>query len=218
MSHVFIIGSTGGVGSRLVPKLLEAGHKVTGLHRKPEQAETLQAAGAQPHLGDIVDMTVEDLTAATQGCDVIVFSAGAAGSGPERTTAIDGGGVIKMMDAAIANGIKRVYLVSAFPDAGRDAERKEGFEHYIRTKRMADNALAATNLDWVILRPGTLVTEEGSGSVNAGLAIPYGNVARGNVAKFLAELIERSEIRREIFELTDGDVPVQEAVDALARS
>lgn len=217
MSHVFVIGSTGGVGSRLIPKLIEAGHTVTGLHRKPEQAESLHAMGSQAHLGDIIDMSVEDLAAATKGCDLIVFSAGAAGSGPDRTTAIDGGGVIKMIDAAQANGITRVYLVSAFPDARRDAERKEGFEHYIRTKRMADNALAATDLDWVILRPATLVTEEGSGKVNAGLAIPYGTVARGNVAAFLAELIERPEIRREIIELTDGDVPVNEAVAGLVR-
>lgn len=218
MSKVFIIGSTGGIGSRLVPKLIEAGHTVTGLHRKPEQAAKLQALGSQSFLGDIIDMTVEDLAAATKGCDVIVFSAGAAGSGQDRTTAIDGGGVIKMIGAAKANGIKRVYLVSAFPDARRDAERKEGFEHYIRTKRMADNALAATDLDWVILRPATLVTEEGSGKVNAGLAIPYGTVARGNVAAFLAELIERPHIRREIIELTDGEVSVKEAVAGLVRS
>jgi len=217
MSHVFLIGSTGGVGSRLVPKLIAAGHTVTGLHRKPEQAETLKEAGAKPYLGDIIEMTAEDLTTASAGCDVLVFSAGAAGSGPERTTAIDGGGVIKMMDAARANGIKRVYLVSVFPDARRDAERKEGFEHYMRTKRMADNALAATDLDWVILRPGTLETEEGEGRVNAGLAIPYGTVARGNVAAFLAELIDRPEIRHEIIELTDGEAPVKEAVAALVR-
>lgn len=217
MSHVFIIGSTGGVGSRLVPKLVAAGHEVTGLHRKPEQAEQLQAAGAKGVLADIIDMTTEQLAEATKGCDVLVFSAGAAGSGPERTTAIDGGGVIKMMDAAKANGIKRLYVVSAFPDARRDAERKEGFEHYIKTKRMADNALAATDFDWVILRPGTLVTEEGNGQVAAGLALPYGNVARGNVAAVLAELIDTPQIRREIIELTDGDVPVKEAIQKLVR-
>ena len=35
MSKVFIIGATGGVGSRLGPMLVEAGHDVTGLHRQP---------------------------------------------------------------------------------------------------------------------------------------------------------------------------------------
>ena len=217
MSKIFIIGATGGVGSRLGPLLVEAGHDVTGLHRKPEQAVNLENAGISPLLGDIIAMTEDDLTNYTNDCDVIVFSAGAAGSGLDRTTAIDGEGVIKTIHAARANGIARVYLVSAFMDAGRDQPRRDGFEHYMKVKRQADNALAASGLDWVILRPGTLVSEDGNGLVNAGPAIPYGCVARGNVAKMLAALINAPAIRREIIELTDGDIPVQDAVMLLKR-
>ncbi len=217
MNKIFIIGATGGVGSRLGPLLAEAGHNVTGLHRKPEQAEKLENAGITPWLGDIITMTADDLTGITHDCDVIVFSAGAAGSGLDRTTAIDGEGVTKTIHAARANGIARVYLVSAFMDAGRDRPRKDGFEHYMRVKRQADNALVASGLDWVILRPGTLISEDGNGLVNAGLAIPYGTVARGNVAKMLAALIDTPTIRREIIELTDGDNPVQDAVMLLQR-
>ena len=217
MSKIFIIGSTGGVGSRLGPLLVEAGHDVTGLHRKPEQAETLENVGITPMLGDIITMTAGDLSNFTSDCDVIVFSAGAAGSGLERTTAIDGEGVIKAIHAARANGIARVYLVSAFMDAGRDQTRRDGFEHYMKVKRQADNALAASGLDWVILRPGTLVSEDGNGLVNAGPAISYGSVARGNVAKMLAALIDAPMIRREIIELTDGEIPVQDAVMLLQR-
>lgn len=217
MSNVFIVGATGGVGSRLGPMLVEAGHKVSGLHRKPEQAKNLADAGITPHLGDIMEMTANDLTNATKDNDVIVFSAGAAGSGLERTNAIDGEGVIKTIQAAKANGIARVYLVSAFMDAARDQARKEGFEHYMRVKRKADNALCASGLDWVILRPGTLVSEDGNGLVNANLAIPDGTVARGNVGAILAALIDTPAIRREIIELTDGDVPVRDAVISLVR-
>jgi uncharacterized protein YbjT (DUF2867 family) len=217
MSKIFIIGATGGVGSRLGPMLVDAGHDVTGLHRKPEQAHKLENAGITPRLGDIMTMAVEDLTEFTRGCDVVVFSAGAAGSGLERTTAIDGEGVVKTIHAARANGIARVYLVSAFMDAGRDQPRKDGFEHYMKVKRQADNAFAASELDWVILRPGTLVSEDGDGLVNAGLAIPYGSVARGNVARMLAALIDTPAIRREIIELTDGDIPVPDAVRLLQR-
>jgi len=217
MSKVFIIGATGGVGSRLGPMLVEAGHDVTGLHRHPDQADKLLSAGITPWLGDIMFMSVEDLAAATRDCDVVVFSAGAAGSGPERTTAIDGEGVIKTVHAARANDIARVYLVSAFMDAGRAQPRKTGFEHYMKMKRQADNALAASELDWVILRPGTLVSEDGNGGVNAGLAISYGSVARGNVARMLAALIDTPAIRREIIELTDGDILVPDAVMSLQR-
>lgn len=217
MSDVFIVGATGGVGSRLGPLLVGAGHRVTGLHRKPEQADGLSAVGVKPCLGDIMEMTVDDLTRVTKGSDVIVFSAGAAGSGLERTSAIDGEGVVKTIQAARANGISRIYLVSAFMDAGRGRARREGFEHYMRVKREADNALVASGLDWVILRPGTLVSEDGDGRVSANLAIPYGTVARGNVAAMLAALIDTPAIRREIIELTDGDVPVRDAVRSLLR-
>jgi len=49
------------------------------------------------------------------------------------------------------------------------------------------------------------------------LAIQYGPVARGNVAATLAALIETPEIRREIIELTDGNIPVQDAIMSLQR-
>lgn len=217
MSNVFIVGATGGVGFRLGSVLVAAGHKVTGLHRKAEQADNLSDAGITPRLGDIMDMAADDLANATRGSDVIVFSAGAAGSGLERTNAIDGDGVVKTIQAAKANGISRIYLISAFMDALRDQPGKEGFEHYMQVKRKADNALVASGLDWVILRPGTLVSEDGDGLVNANLAIPYGKVARGNVAATLAALIDTPAIRREIIELTDGDVPVRDAVMSLVR-
>ena len=57
MSKVFIIGATGGVGSRLGPMLVEAGHGVTGLHRHPDQADKLLSAGITPWLGDIMFMS-----------------------------------------------------------------------------------------------------------------------------------------------------------------
>lgn len=217
MSAIFIIGATGGVGSRLHPLLVSGGHQVTGLHRQQEQADSLRAAGVTPCYGDLMEMSVDDLTSATRGSDVIVFSAGAAGSGLERTSGIDGEGVTKAIDAARHNRISRFYLVSAFMDAARDQPVREGFEHYMRVKREADNALVASGLNWLILRPGTLVHAAGSGLVNANLAVPYGNVARGNVARVLAALIDTPAIRREIIELTDGDVPVRDAIDALAR-
>lgn len=217
MSCVFIIGATGEVGSRLGPMLVKAGHSVAGLHRKPSQANDLSQVGVKPCLGDLITLTVDELTDYTKGCDVIVFTAGAAGSGLDRTSAIDGEGVIKTIHAAKANGISLVYLVSAFMDAGRSQPRKDGFEHYMKVKREADNALVASGLEWVILRPGTLVSEEGNGLVNAGLAIPYGEVTRGNVALMLAALIDAPTVCREIIELTDGDTPVQQAVTSLKR-
>ncbi len=212
MSNIFIIGSTGGVGSRLAPKLISAGHQVTGLHRQPEDANKLSQAGVTPTQGDIMEMIADDLATASKHCDTFVFSAGAAGSGQDRTSAIDGEGVRKMITAAQEHNIKRIYLVSVFMDAGRASETSDGFEHYMAVKREADIALTESGLDWLIVRPGRLVDDEGNGKVNAGYAIPYGTVARGNVASVLAELINQPQINHKIIELTDGETPVAEAV------
>ncbi|VTP63052.1 Uncharacterised protein [Serratia rubidaea] len=57
-------------------------------------------------------------------------------------------------------------------------------------KKQADVHLAASPLDWVILRPGTLTNNAGSGRINAGLAIPYGLIPREDVAATLAALID----------------------------
>lgn len=217
MSRILLIGATGGVGSRLAPMLIVAGHQVSGLYRTPGQEDRLAAAGIEPVEGDLMQMTAEDMTRAARGHDIIVFSAGAAGSGADRTSEIDGQGPVKCLAAARANGISRLYLVSAFPEAGRGAQPKMGFEHYMRVKKQADVAVAQSDLDWVILRPGTLLHEDGDGKVALGKALPYGKVARGNVAAVLSRLIATPGIRREIYELTDGDVPVARAVSELVR-
>lgn len=216
MSRVLLIGATGGVGRRLLPLLLEGGHAVTALHRKPEQAAALRALGAEPVLGDLMTLTADALTAIADGHDVLVFSAGAAGSGRERTSTIDGEGPLRCVEALRRSGSRRFYLVSAFPESLRDRSPGEGFEHYMRVKKEADAAVAATELDWVILRPGTLRHEDGDDAVSLGKALVYGTVKRGNVAAVLARLIDTPEIRREILELTDGETPVAEAVAAVA--
>ena len=217
MARIFLIGATGGVGHRLAPMLIHAGHKLSGLHRKAEQAEDLRAAGVTPVQGDLMDMDAKALGRVVAGHDAIVFSAGAAGSGPERTAEIDGHGPVKMIEAARAAGIRRLYLVSAMPEAGRGTEVKHGFELYMRTKKEADAALSISGLDWVILRPGTLLDEDGDGMVALSRAVTYGTVKRGNVAQTLAALIDRPGIRQEILELTDGNAPLADAVDALVR-
>ncbi len=218
MATVFIIGATGGVGRRLGPLLLQSGHTVIGLHRKPEQAGELAASGVAPVHGDIIEMDPKQIADAAKGADVIVFSAGAAGSGVDRTTAIDGDGPLKVIEAPQLLGISRLYLVSAFPEAGRQAEPVAKFEHYMSEKKRADVAVASSDLDWVILRPGLLLSDEGTGTATMGPAIINNSVARGTVARTLLALIEQPSVRREIVELTDGPTPIKEAVAALRQS
>ena len=71
--RVFLTGSTGFIGSRIVPELLAAGHRVLGLTRSDEGARRLAAAGAEAHRGTLEDL--DSLRAGAEGCDGVVHVA-----------------------------------------------------------------------------------------------------------------------------------------------
>ncbi|MFF1719719.1 NAD(P)H-binding protein [Streptomyces sviceus] len=213
---VFQIGAAGGVGRRLTALLTDRGDFVTGMHRGPAQGETVRASGGTPVIGDLIADSVDDLAEKMRGHDAVVFSAGAHGTGQDKTTLIDGRGLQKAADAAVLAGVARFVLVSVFPDALRDGTRSEGFEHYIKVKKTADVYLTRTRLDWLIVRPGTLLDTPGSGRVTAGPAVEYGDVHRDDVAAFLDAALHAPALSRVIVELTSGDTPVADAVTRLA--
>ncbi len=212
MANVFIIGATGGIGSRLGAQLAARGDHPAGLHRQLDQARTLSNLGIRPVAGDLTSMSAQELAAQCAGIDAVVFAAGASDAGSSATDAVDGRGLVLAARAAELAGVRRFLHISAFPDAWRDQRMPPDFEHYMKVKRLADVHLAATKLDWVIVRPGTLSNRPGSGRVRAGLAIPYGDVARDDVASVLAELVHTPEIKRVILELTGGDIPIRAAL------
>lgn len=216
MANVFIVGATGETGLRLCRQLIAAGHTAVGLHRHPDQAEKLRALGVTPVQGDLVSISTTDLSKLMMDTDAVVFTAGANGGGNEMTDAVDGNGLVKACDAAAYAGAWRFLLVSAFPDAWREKRMPDDFEHYMFVKRQSDVYLASTELDWVILRPGTLLNEPGSGMVRAGLAIPYGEVSRDDVASALVQLVGIPTVNRVIIELTSGQIPVEDAIAYMA--
>lgn len=215
--RIVVIGATGGVGQRLVPLLVEAGHGVEGLHRQAGQARQLQRAGATPRAGDLTAMGPGDYAALVAGADAVVFSAGAGGAGADLATKIDGDAAEKVVRAMEREGVPRLVLVSVFPEAGRDRDISETFEHYMACKKRADVAVASSSLDWVLIRPGRLEDADGNGMVHAGRAVPYGPVARGTVARAIAGVLERDWLSREAIELTDGETGLDAALDAFRR-
>src|SRR5829696_3989837 len=53
--RVFLAGATGAIGRQLVPRLVQAGHKVTAITRSEAKLAELRNAGAEPILCDVFD-------------------------------------------------------------------------------------------------------------------------------------------------------------------
>ncbi|HDS9666979.1 NAD(P)-binding oxidoreductase [Klebsiella pneumoniae] len=215
MTKVFIVGATGGTGSHLVTQLTAKGHESHALYRKHEQLQWLSDKGAIGHQGDLVSISKDELSAAMAGCDAVIFTAGANGGGDEMTDAIDGRGLELAAQSAAAAGISKFVLVSAFPDAWREKRMPPDFEHYMFIKRQSDVFLAHSDLDWIIVRPGTLTDESGTGLVRSGLAIPYGEIPREDVAAFICELIDKNSPHHRIIELTSGKDKIADSINMI---
>ena len=206
---VVIAGGHGQIALRLARVLSARGDRVRGLIRNPAHAGDVEAAGARPV---VCDMEAEDdLTPFVEGADAVVFAAGAGpGSGPERKRTVDLGAAVKLMDA----GVPRYVIVSSVgahdPSAGSEQMRP-----YLEAKAEADRRLAASGLDYTIVRPGRLTNDPGRGTVlvseDPGT---YGEVSREDVAAVLAECLATPATIGRTFVVVGGDTPIAEALAA----
>lgn len=212
--NVLIAGANGKIARRLARVLRESGHDVRGIIRSPEQADSIRELGAEPVILDLeqeVDWSVAD------GSDAIVFAAGAGpGSDPERKQTMDLGGAVKLVDSAEAQGVGRFVMVSAMGAADPESG-PEKMQPYLRAKAAADERLAASSLDWTIVRPGSLTDEAPTGLVDVGVPSlgRRGEITRDDVAAVLAACLELEATVGKTFEVLGGETEIRKALGEL---
>jgi uncharacterized protein YbjT (DUF2867 family) len=213
MSTIVIAGGHGKIALRLARLLSARGDSVRSLIRNPGHQAGVRATGAEPVVADME--ALDSLAEFVEGADGVVFAAGAgAGSGPERKRTVDLGAAIKLLDAARATGARRYLMISSM-GAGAPTSGSAAMRPYLEAKAAADAALAASDLDWTIARPGTLTDDPGTGMVRVGESLERGSVTRDDVAAVLAGCLDEPRSVHKTFELRQGETPIPEALAAL---
>lgn len=208
--RIAIAGGHGQIALLLIPILRDRGDEVVALIRNPAHVDDVAAAGAAPVLCDLETASDDEVRDAVRGCDAVVFAAGAGpGSGAGRKGSMDRDGAVRLIGA----GPRRYVMVSAM-GAASPPEGDEVFAVYLRAKADADRALADSDLDWTIVRPGLLTNDPPTGLVTAGASVDRGEVPRADVAAVLAAVLDDDGTIGATFEVVGGETPVIEAVAA----
>jgi nucleoside-diphosphate-sugar epimerase len=219
--RVVIAGAHGQIARRLGRLLSSRGDTVVGIVRNPDHRADLEADGVEPVVLDLEHASVADVTAVVSGADAVVFAAGGGpASGIARKDTVDRGAAVLLAEAAEAAGVRPYLLVSSIGvEAVAGGAVPEGMDEvfvaYLRAKLAAEtDVLSRAGLAPVVLRPGSLTDEPGTGRVRLEHTTERGQVPRDDVAAVLLELLDHPA-DGVVVELLSGDTPVAEAVAAL---
>jgi uncharacterized protein YbjT (DUF2867 family) len=211
MMTTLLIGANGRSGRPIATRLAEAKIPFRAMIRDEQQQEHFSRLGADVVVADLT----EDFSHALDGVDTVIFTAGSAETeGSESERLIDRDAIIKAVDYAKQRGIQRFIVISTLlapaPERGPEALR-----HYVQMKRESDDYLINSGLDYVVLRPGPLTTEPGTGRI-AVTEDPSARkpVAREDVAAVVMEALQGGLSNR-IIGFIGGDVPIREALKAV---
>ncbi|GLC35334.1 hypothetical protein PLESTM_000308800 [Pleodorina starrii] len=173
ITTVFVAGSTGNTGRRVVQQLRQAGFTVRAGVRSASKALAL-GFGADPGVEVVeADVTkgVDALVAAIGDAQAVVCATGAAGFGPNGAAQVDEQGTINLVDAALRSpgggGVRKFVLVSSLltnaAAVGQGTNPNYVFLNLfggvLDRKLKAEKYLRASGLNYTIIRPGGLSNE-----------------------------------------------------------
>jgi len=197
--NVLIIGATRGIGLQLLEQALMAGHGVTVLVRDPQK---LKKDDADLHVikGDILDLSAVEQAMAGQEAACCCI-----GVRPTRKpVAVFSQGVQNVLQAMEKTGVKRLISITGI-GAG-DSRGHGGFFYdrifnplFLKTiyedKDREEAAIKASQVDWLIVRPGFLTNGPMRGRyriLTDLTGVKAGKISRADVAHFILEQLASS--------------------------
>jgi putative NADH-flavin reductase len=207
-----IFGATGATGTCLVEQALAAGHDVTAVVRDPARLTVRPAPADRPHLqtetADVMDPA--SIIPAVAGADAVLTAIGPRGTG---ATTVSQDSVRSIIAAMHKTGARRLLTISG-SIAADDGEspylrylikplaRRTFLRHVCTDMRAAEAEVAASQLDWTILRPPRLTAKPATGRyrtrTDTGLPRSF-TVSRADLATcMLAAIGDQATVRKHL--------------------
>ena len=209
--RILVLGGYGLIGSCVVRHLLDAGHAVVGLGRDVHRARLVHpdASWISADLSRLTTPTDWARVLSQARPQAIVNCAGALQDGMyDDVAAVQARAMTTLFAAAQSARISRLVQISA---PGADAA---GETTFMRSKGVADAALAASSLDWVIFRPGLVLAPQaygGSALLRALAAFPM--VQPLAFAGSRIQTVAIDDVARAVVEAVEGRVPSRRTFD-----
>lgn len=163
MLKIAVIGATGVLGRHVLPRLVERGHDVRAIVRKPTEVQRLQCMGIDAMLGDILNP--DTLEPATRDCEAALHLATAIPKSGQlqdwsMNDRIRREGTQNFIDACQKNSVRRYVQQSITLLYGDHGEQIVDEETALQPNPITRSAMdmeaivKATRFEWCILRGG----------------------------------------------------------------
>ncbi|WP_040281566.1 SDR family oxidoreductase [Psychroserpens damuponensis] len=208
MEKILVAGATGTTGKKVV-QLLKASQyfEPIAMVRTQEQQNEFKAHDVKTVMGDLEDKvahTVKDI-------DKVVF---AAGSGGKKVKAVDQDGAKKLIEASSQAHIKKFVMLSSM--GADNPESSNELKEYLEAKHNADEFLKSSQLNYSIIRPGSLTNHKGEGKIKLANSLnERGEISRDDVAQTLVRALHDDAVNKAVFEIIKGDTLIGEAINTL---
>ncbi len=155
---ILVIGATGYIGARLVPRLLSSGYQVRAVSRSLQKLQGCHWAdhpNVELMAADVLDQAA--LTDACLGCRTAYYLVHSMNSQQRDFAEADRRGARNVVSAAQASGLKRIIYLGGL------GEKSDDLSHHLRSRAEVSDILTSGLVPATVLRAAMII---GSGSAS----------------------------------------------------